>query len=138
MTPGGVEDASFSMVAHPGIWFGAFVIATFGEDSAIAIMLFVHVGLVPAFNGGETFHVRMISLNDGLFESARAVTFKLGAHEFDVFWGVEKTVGRTMQRNKTSACRNKIEQSLFLFRSDPRVVGENEQAIVSSQASVVE
>jgi hypothetical protein len=44
----------------------------------------VNVGLIPALDGGQPLHHRMIRLHDDFLEHTRAVPLKLRAHQLDV------------------------------------------------------
>ena len=86
MAPCRVKDAPLAGFAHPRVRLRALVVAAFGENDAIGVVLRVDVGFVPAFNWRQPFQHRMTRVDDGFLENTGSVAFELPADQFDVFW----------------------------------------------------
>ena len=109
MAPRGIKHAALAVFPHPGVGFGAFGVAALAEHDAVGIVFRVNVSLVPALDRRKTGHHRVVRLDNRFVEHAGAVALELPAHQFDVFGGIEETVGSAVKRNESSAVGHEIK-----------------------------
>ncbi len=131
VTPGGVKDTSLALGADPCPGFFAFaVLAIFQNRAVLVIVLGMHITFVPALEAFEPFHDGVVWLRNGRTKDAGTMAFELGTDERDIFRRVLKGERGTVQRDKTLAAFDIIEQVFFLFGSDFGGVRINDKPVI--------
>src|SRR5262249_12616037 len=109
------------------------VLAVLEDGPAFWVVLRVGVGLVPALEAAKALHERMVGLRDDGAKGAGAVAQELRTYQVDVLRRVEEAVRRSVQRDKTAAALDEIEQGLLPFGADARGVGVDDEAVVAGE-----
>ena len=101
VAPGRVKDASLSLRAHPRPrLFDPVVFAKFQHDPVALVVLGVDISFIPAREGFEALHDRMIGLGDFSPDDASPVLQELSANQGDIFWRIQEAIRSAVQRNE--------------------------------------
>ncbi len=141
MAPRGIKDATFPLRSHPRprlalIAFGAIL----QYRAILFVVLVMHVGFVQALEAVVALHDRVGRRSVGRIngEDTGAMSLELGPNQSNDLLVVAKTVGRTVQRNESTAVVDVVEQRFGLIVGDFIDIRVNDQAVQLTQPVRVE
>ncbi len=129
----GVENAALALRAHPRPRLLLVALLAHHQNVPIAGQPMMLVGFVPGLELLDALHGGMLGIDDTCAEDAGFMALELTAHQRDVFRRIEETVRGTVQRDQTLAVLDEIEQCLLLLRRNLRVIGIDDETIVTRQ-----